>query len=105
MRILLCAALISTDAAAFSRTVVKAFLETDAGPDDGAADVVHAFGPAERRADDCGAVLKTIAEAYACANRSTVTCAISTPIRDALGAAYTNTVARAFGEPDAAALV
>ena len=46
MRILLCAALIITDAAALGRAVIEAFLETDAGPDDGAADVVNAFGPA-----------------------------------------------------------
>ena len=80
MRSLLRPALIITDAVSNSNTVIKAVLETDAGPDDGATDVVHAFGPAERRADDRGAVLKTIAEAYVCADRATVTCAISTPI-------------------------
>ena len=46
MRSLLRPALIITDAVSNSNTVIKAFLETDAGPDDGAADVVHAFGPA-----------------------------------------------------------
>ena len=103
MRILLRAALIITDAVSNSNTVIKAFLETYTNADDGATDVAHAFRPAERRADDRGAFLKAVLEAYGCADRSTVTCAISTPIRDALGAAYTNTVARAFHEPDAAA--
>ena len=46
VRILLCAAFINADAVSNSNTVIKAFLETDAGPDDGATDVVHAFGPA-----------------------------------------------------------
>ena len=79
MRAVLCAALIITDAVSNSNTVIKAFLETDAGPDDGATDVAHAFRPAERRADDRGAFLKAVLEAYVCADRSTVTCAISTP--------------------------
>ena len=105
VRILLCAAFINADAVSNSNTVIKAFLETDAGPDDGAPDVVHAFRPAERRADDRGAFLQTVFRTYGCADRSTVTCAIAASICDALGAAYTNTVARAFDEPDAAALV
>ena len=90
------AALAPADAAALIHSIIKAFLETDAGPDDGATDVVHAFRPAERRAVDRGAVLRAVSEAYVCADRSAVTCAISTPISDALGAAYTNTVARAY---------
>ena len=88
MRVVLRPALIITDAAALGRTVVKAYPETDAGPDDGAADVAHAFGPAERRADDRGAFLKTVCKTYGCADRATVACAISTPIRDALGATF-----------------
>ena len=88
MRILLCAALIITDAVSNSNTVIKAFLETDAGPDDGATDVAHAFRPAERRADDRGAFLKTVLEAYVCADRAAVTCAISTPFSNAFGAAF-----------------
>ena len=96
MRVVLRPALIITDAAALGRTVVKAFRETDAGPDDGATDVSHAFRPAERRADDRGAFLRAVSEAYVCADRSTVTCAISTPISDALGAADGRALARAY---------
>ena len=39
-------AFLSTDAVSNSNTVIKAFLETNTNTDDGAADVVHAFGPA-----------------------------------------------------------
>ena len=39
MRVVLRAAFTNADAAALGRTVVKAFPETDAGPDDGATDV------------------------------------------------------------------
>ena len=105
MRAVLRAALISTDAISNSNTVIEAFLETYTNADDGAPDVGHAFRPAERRADDRGAFLQTVFRTYGCADRSTVTCAIAASICDALGAAYTNTVARAFHEPDAAALV
>ena len=93
---MLCAALIITDAVSNSNTVIKAFLETDAGPDDGATDVAHAFGPAERRADDRGAFLKTVFRTYVCADRATVTSTISAPISDALGAADGRAVARAY---------
>ena len=79
MRILLCAAFLSTDAVSNSNTVIKALLETYTNTDDGATDVAHAFRPAERRADDRGAFLKTVLEAYVCADRATVTRAISTP--------------------------
>ena len=96
MRSLLRPAVGGADAAALGRTVIKAFLETDAGPDDGATDVVHAFGQAERRADDRGAVLKAVFRTYVCADRATVTCAISTSISDALGAADGRAVARAY---------
>ena len=51
----------------------------DTNTDDGAADVVHAFGPAERFTVDRGAFLEAVLEAYGCADRATVTCAISTP--------------------------
>ena len=79
MRSVLRPAVGGADAVSNSHTVIQTFLETDAGPDDGATDVVHAFGPAERRADDRGAFLKTVLEAYVCADRATVTRAISTP--------------------------
>ena len=46
----------SPDARFQRHTVIEAFLETDAGPDDGATDVVHAFRPAERRAVDVAPV-------------------------------------------------
>ena len=105
MRILLCAALIITDAVSISGTVIEAFLETYTNADDGAADVVHAFGPAERRAVNIKAVVEAVCTTYACADRATVTCAISTSISDAFGAADARAVARAFHEPDAAAHV
>ena len=79
VRSLLRPAVGGADAAALIHSIIKAFLETDAGPDDGATDVVHAFRPAERRANDRGAFLRAVSEAYACADRATVTCAISTP--------------------------
>ena len=46
MRAVLCAALIITDAVSNSNTVIEAFPETYTNTDDGATDVVHAFGPA-----------------------------------------------------------
>ena len=96
MRILLCAALISTDAVSNSNTVIKAFLETYTNADDGATDVAHAFRPAERRADDRGAFLKTVFSTYVCADRPAVTSTIAASISDALGAADGRAVARAY---------
>jgi hypothetical protein len=90
------AAVGGADAAALGRTVIKAFLETNAGPDDGATDVVHAFRPAERRADDRGAFLKTVFSTYVCADRPAVTSTIAASISDALGAADGRAVARAY---------
>ena len=96
MRVVLRPAVGGADAVSIINTVIHTFRETDAGPDDGATDVVHAFGPAERRAVDRGAVVEAVFRTYVCADRATVTCAISTSISDALGAADGRAVACAY---------
>ena len=84
VRSVLRAAVGGADAAALIQSIISAVVAALTNTDDGATDVVHAFGQAERRAVDGGAFSKAVFSTYVSADRVAVTCASTWPCAAAL---------------------